>query len=279
MVKHQRRSHQRGIHCSELDDGDTSDSDSGESPPTPQQSRQLQWPPNIMVPTRSVMPSRHHIHRAHSFADFGQQQLDGYSISQTYGHRHSLSGGAPGYNSPIPEHSQHNPLIVRAPSLPAHSSYYVPEQNNPGVATLNTNPTPIQTYHIPRHQHSQEMLQSSPSSYSPVSRASPISGEPYYSQRTAQVTTYALRNSPPAEQQPPVQFQQITHHLTQQQYQSASPQDGQWYDNVSYQAPMEVVGQIQAYHQAQVSNNPWIQKLEVFDDISMQMPSVRIENL
>jgi hypothetical protein len=71
----------------------------------------------------------------------------------------------------------------------------------------------------------------------------------------------------------------MTHHLTQQQYHSASPQDGQWYDNVSYQAPMEVIGQIQAYHQAQVSNNPWIQKLEVFDDISMQMPSVRIENL
>jgi metal regulatory transcription factor 1 len=274
MVKHQRRSHQRGIHSSELDDGDTSDSE-GESPATPQPSRQLHWPPNTVVSARPAMPARHQIHRAHSFADFGQQQLDGFPLSQAYGHRHSLSGGNPAFNSPIPEQ---NPMMARAPSLPAHSSYYVPEQNNPGIATLNTNPSPLQTYHIPRHQHSQEMLQSSPSSYSPLSRASPIPGEPYYAQPTAQVSTYSLRNSPSAEQQPAVQFQQMAHHLAQQQYQSAPPQEGQWYDNVAYQSPIEVVSQMQAY-QAQIASNPWMQKIEAFDDISLQMPSMRIENL
>src|SRR4051812_36554580 len=171
MDKHQRRSHQRGIHSSELDDGETSDSDSGESPSTPQHSSQMQWPQTISVPVQSVMPHGHQMHRAHSFADFGQHQIDGFS-QQNFGHRHSLSGGAQNYNPSIPEHGHPNPMIHRAPSLPAHSSYYVPEQNNPGVATLNTNPPPIQTYHIPRHQHSQEMLQSSPSSYSSASRGS-----------------------------------------------------------------------------------------------------------
>jgi metal regulatory transcription factor 1 len=273
MVKHQRRSHQRGIHSSELDDGDTSDSE-GESPSTPQQSRQLHWP-NTIVSSRSAMPVRHQIHRAHSFADFGQQHLDGYPLSHPYSHRHSLSGGHPAFNSPIPEH---NPLISRAPSLPAHASYYVPEQNNPGVATLNTNPPPLQTYHVPRHQHSQEMLQSSPSSYSPVSRASPIPGESYYAQPPTQAGSFAIRNSPVAEQQPVVQFQQLTHQLTQQQYQPTPPQNGQWYDNVAYQSPVEVVSQMQAY-QAQISANPWMQKLETYDDISLQMPSMRIENL
>jgi hypothetical protein len=49
MVKHQRRSHQRGVHSSELDDGYTSDSDSGESPSTPQHSSQMQWPQSVQV--------------------------------------------------------------------------------------------------------------------------------------------------------------------------------------------------------------------------------------
>jgi hypothetical protein len=124
------------------------------------------------------------------------------------------------------------------------------------------------------------MLQSSPSSYSPVSRASPIPGEPYYGQPTAQVPAYAIRNSPPVEQVPTVQFQQqLTQQLTQQQqYQPAPQQDGQWYDNVTYQSPIEVVNQMQAY-QAQISANPWIQKIETYDDISLQMPSMRIENM
>lgn len=273
MVKHQRRSHQRGIHSSELDDGETSESE-GESPSTPQQSRHLNWTSTGVMPSRSALPMRNQIHRAHSFADFGQQQIDGYPLSQPYGHRHSLSGGPNAFNSPIPEQTA---MISRAPSLPAHSSYYVPEHNNPGVATLNTNAPTLQTYHLPRHQHSQEMLQSSPSSYSPISRASPIPGEPYYPQHPPQVATYAIRSSPTADQQP-VQFQQLTQQMAQQQFPAAPTQDGQWYDNVAYQSPIEVVNQMQAF-QAQISSNPWIQKIDTFDDISLQMPSMRIENL
>jgi hypothetical protein len=302
MVKHQRRSHQRGVHSSELDDGETSESDSGDSPSTPQHSGPMHWPQSVGVPNHSVMPQAHHMHRAHSFADFGQHQIDGFPMQQQYAHRHSLSGGAQSFNVSIQEqHAHPNQMMHRAPSLPAHSSYYVPEQNNPGVATLNTNPPPIQTYQIPRQQmegQAHEILQSSPSSYSSASRASPVSQDPYYTHHPVQSTTYALHNSSPIEQQQPmIQYQQIPQqHLAQQQaqpmpapvpqprqvheqYQPAAPQEGQWYDNVAYQPPVEVISQIHSFPQAQVFHNPWIQKLDTFDDPSLQMPSARLENL
>lgn len=291
MVKHQRRSHQRGIHSSELDDGETSDSDSGESPSTPQNPSQMQWPPTIAVPSHSAMHHGHQMHRAHSFADFGHQQIDGFPVQQNYGHRHSLSGGTH-YNPSIPEHGLPNPMMSRAPSLPPHSAYYVPEQNNPGVATLNTNPTPIQTYHLPRHQQSQEMLQSSPSTYSSTSRASPVSQGPYYTHQAAQNATYALQNQAPVEQQNIIQYQQpLPHHMSQPQpmptpvphvqgqFQQDQQQDGQWYDSVAYQPPAEVISHIQVYPQQHLFHDPWGVKIETFDDPSLQMPSARIENL
>jgi len=297
MVKHQRRSHQRGVHSSELDDGETSESDSGESPSTPQHSGQMQWPQSVQV-SGHVVPHGHHLHRAHSFADFGHHQLDGYPIQQAFGHRHSQSGGAQYNTGSIPEHGLPNPMMHRAPSLPAHSSYYVPEQNNPGVATLNTNPTPIQTYQIPRQMDRHEIIHSSPSSYSSASRASPVSQEPFYTHHpAAQAATYALQNSSPIEQQQQmIQYQQqLPQHLAQhsqpmptpisqaphpqEQYHPAGPQEGQWYENVAYQAPVEVITHIPAYPQTNVFNDPWGQKIEAFDDPSIQMPSARIENL
>jgi hypothetical protein len=298
MVKHQRRSHQRGVHSSELDDGETSESDSGESPSTPQHSGQMQWPQSVPA-SAHVLANGHHMHRAHSFADFGHHQIDGYPMQQGYGHRHSLSGGAQNFNGTISEHGLPNPMMHRAPSLPAHSSYYVPEQNNPGVATLNTNPTPIQTYQIPRQLDRQEIIQSSPSSYSSASRASPVSQEPFYAHHpAAQAATYALHNSSPIEQQQPmIQYrQQLPQHLAQQQsqpmptpisqaphvqeqYHSSGPQEGQWYESVPYQGPVEVISHIQTYSQPHVFHDPWVQKIEAFDDPTLQMPSARIENL
>ena len=297
MVKHQRRSHQRGIHLYEFDDGDTSDSDSGESPSTPQHPDQVQWPQSVNGPTHAV-PHGHQMHRAHSFADFGQHFAT-FLVQQDYTHRHSLSGGAQYYNrsnheqQPLPAQMMH-----RAPSLPAHASYYVPEQNNPGVATLNANPTHVQTYQIPRQpmeRQSQEILQSSPSAYSSASRGSPASHDPYSTHHSAQAATYALLNSSPVEQQPMGPYQQqLPHHLTQQQPQQIqtpvsqstpaqyhpSQQDGQWYEHVAYQLPaVEVIHHIQTYPQAHVFHDPWVQKIEALDDPSLQMPSARIENL
>ena len=294
MVKHQRKTHQRGLHSSELDDGDSSDSDSGESPATPQHSNQVHWPQGITVPTHPVISSGHQMHRAHSFADFGQQNINGYSAQQNYSQRNSVSHS---FHPSIPEHGHPNQMVQRAPSLPAHASYYVPEQNNPGVATLHTNPPPLQTYHLPRHQPSQEMLQSSPSSYSSASRASPVSQDPYYTHQAVQNSTYSLQNASPVEQQPMVQYhQQLPQHMgqaqqmpipvpqivthVQEQYHQPAPHHGQWYDSVNYQSPVEVVSHIAPYQQAHVVfQDPWGVKLETYDDPSLQLPSARIENL
>ncbi|KAK2629836.1 hypothetical protein QTJ16_000656 [Diplocarpon rosae] len=299
MVKHQRRSHQRGIHSSELDDGDTSDSDSGESPSTPQHPGSMQWPQSLLVPQHAV--HGHNMHRANSFADFGgHHSIEAYPMHQQFAsHRHSLSGGAQHhYPGPMQEHPHPHPhqhIMHRAPSLPAHASYYVPEQNNPGVATLNTNPAPIQTYQIPRQLERLEVLQSSPSSYSTASRASPVSQESFYTHHPVpQAATYALQNSSPVEQQPMIHYQhsmpQHLHHnglppapinqpQAQEQYHHpAQPQEGQWYDNTSaYQPSIEVVSHIPAYPQVHVFQDPW--KVENFDDPSLQLPSARIENL
>ncbi|TVY40818.1 Zinc finger protein [Lachnellula subtilissima] len=304
MVKHQRRSHQRGIHSSELDDGESSESDSGDSPSTPQHSGPMHWPQSVAAPSQSVVPQAHHMLRAHSMAEYGNHhQIDGYPMQQQYGHRHSVSGGPAqqSFNAPIPEQHRHsNPMNHRAPSLPAHSSYYVPEQNNPGVATLNTNPPPIQTYQIPRHQMEgpvHEMIQSSPSSYSSASRASPVSQDPYCTHNPVQTATYSLNHASPTEpQQSLIQYHQVQQHLRQQQpqpmpnhgthppqvqeqYQPATPQEGQWYENVAYQPPVEVISQIQHFSQGHVFQNPWMQKIEAYDDPSLQMPSARLESL
>ncbi|KAH8594799.1 hypothetical protein B0O99DRAFT_513465 [Bisporella sp. PMI_857] len=287
MVKHQRRSHQRGLHSSELDDGETSESDNGDSPSTPQHSSQIQWPQNTTITSHSAIQSNHQLQRAHSFADFGQH--DGFPVQPNYVHRHSVSGNG-SFHPSIPEHGQPQ-LINRAPSLPAHSSYYVTEHNNPGVATLNTNPPPLQTYHMPRHQPSQEMLLSSPSSYSSASRASPLPQETYYTHQGPQAATYALHNASPIDQQPMIQYQQqlnqqqpqppqppqVAH--VQEQYHQQAPQNGQWYEGVAYQPPVEVISHISPYHPSQVVfHDPW-QKIETFDDPSLQLPSARIENM
>ena len=298
MVKHQRRSHQRGVHSAELDDGDTSDSDAGESPSTPQYSGHMQWPQTINASTH-VMSNGNQLHRAQSFADFGQH-IDNFQVQLAYTHKHSLSGGGPNLNQPIQEHHDALPQNThRAPSLPAHASYYVAEQSNPGMTTLNTNPTPIQTYQIPRgsmERHSQEILQSSPSTYSSASRASPVSQEPYYTHHPAQNATYTLHNSSAVEQQPLIQYQQqVPHHLTQQPQPMQTPmpqptpaqenyhsaqQEGQWYDHVAYQPPVvEIIHQIQAYPQQHVFHDAWAQKMEAFSNASLQMPSARIENM
>lgn len=250
------------------------------------------------MPQGHLIPQQGHpMHRAHSFADYSHHGMDSYPMQQPYVHRHSVSNGPHQY-SQIQEHQAS--IMHRTPSLPAaHASYYVPEHNNPGVATLNTNPGSIQTQYIPRQIERQEIVQSSPSSYSSVSQASPVSHDTsFYSNQPH--TTYALHHSSPIEQQTMVQFQQqVPHHLSQQhvqpkleysssqppveQYQATAPQEvqgGQWYDHVPYQAPQEVTRHVvptvpQNY--LLDFQDPW--KTEVYDDPSLQMPSHRAETL
>jgi metal regulatory transcription factor 1 len=275
MLKHQHRAHSRDIQSSELDDVDSAGS---ESPPTPQQSRQLQWPPNSIVSTHSITSNVPHIYQENTFTNFGQQQIDGFPLAPAYGCRQSLSGSPQLYNPYILEHIHPNLWLLETPILPARSSYYIPEQSNPGGETLNPDLISTQTRHIPRHQPSLDILQS-PSSYPMCSRAIPITHELYYARQTAPEASYDLRNSSPSEQQPAIQSPELAYYLTQPQHHPTDVQYGQLYDNAICQAPIEVVGHIHAYHEARIPHNPWIQKMEAIEDTTLQMPRVHMENL
>ena len=139
------------------------------------------------------------------------------------------------------------------------------------------------------------MMQSSPSSYSSQSRASPVSQENYYAHHPAQAATYALQTHSPIEQQPVIYQQQpiqqhMQHHSqptpisqahhVQESYPTPTEQHGQWYDHSAYQPPVEVINHLPSYGQSNVFHDPWDgPKIETFDDPSLQMPSARIESL
>ncbi|KXH42938.1 hypothetical protein CNYM01_12978 [Colletotrichum nymphaeae SA-01] len=316
MVKHQRRSHQRGLHPNELLDDCTSDSDSGESPSTPKHAG-MQWPPQgVMAMNHPGMG--HAMHRAASFADFGQH-MNGYPMPQQqqqqhYGaHRHSLSsGGAHEVHGMV--HDQQHPgvhMLQRTASMGQHS-YYVTEQGNPGVATMNT-AMPQQYGQVPRQQQPQvdvpysqpgmnQSIQSSPSSFSAASGRSPSIQEGFYTHQPTQAATYALHHaSPVLEQQqagmvtyPHQQMQQQIHTPQpiptqapqpppQQVSQYASPtpqaQPEEYWNGVPYQAPVEVatIGQLPTYGSGVY--DPWGGPKIEFEDPSMQLPSARIENM
>jgi hypothetical protein len=247
MVKHQRRSHQRGMHPNELLDDCTSDSESGESPSTPKHAA-MHWPTQGVMPVGQVPHG--HMHRAASFGDFGQQM--GYPVPHhqqhpqqhpQYAHRHSMSTNAHEYQGlPVPEHQQQPPhqqhpgvrMMHRTASMP--HPYYVTEHNNPGVATMNTQQLHPQ-YQVPRqqqveglpleipYQQAQSMnpsIQNSPTSYSAASGRSPTVPEGgFYTHRPTQSATYALHSAPPAEQQQPQQGHMAQYH--QQQPQQGPP--------------------------------------------------------
>lgn len=260
MVKHQRRSHQRGIHSSELDDC-TSESGSEDSPTTPKSSA-MHWPPQGV---QMIGPHGQAIHRAASFADFGQQ-MNSFGIQQQYGHRHSMSSGGHHEYQGMPQHAQqpmhpHDQaqqqqqqqgvhMLQRTASLPQHT-YYVTEQSNPGVATMNTNPHPAaqapmqpQYHQMPRQGVERlpleipytpnpgmtASIQSSPSSFSAASGRSPSTQEGFYTHApTAQAATYALHNASPVEQQAPqmVAYQGQMTPQTQVMTQAPTPQQVQ----------------------------------------------------
>ncbi|KAI1389130.1 uncharacterized protein F4822DRAFT_270588 [Hypoxylon trugodes] len=311
MVKHQRRSHQRGAHMSEVDDL-TSESDGGESPSTPKHQNGMSWPTtNHLVPGGHPGLQGHTIHRASSFADFGQQMTD-YNVQQPYNnnHRHSVSaGGTNEYHGDAVQQPQ-NPgvhMLHRTASMPQHP-YYVTEQNNPGVATMNTNP--MQPYQMPRQQPERlpleipynagmtGSLQSSPTTFSAAAQGrSPSAQDGFYTHQPPQAPTYALNGAspiveqpmmqythqmpqqihPPQSVHPPVPQQQIPHN--QEHYQpQPGPEDQQWYNAVPYQAPVEVstIGPLPSFGSGVY--DPWAIKPD-FEDGSIQMPSARIDNM
>ncbi|PNY28447.1 Zinc finger protein [Tolypocladium capitatum] len=293
MVKHQRRSHQRGLHPNEILDDCTSESDSGESPPTPT----LSWPTQGPMVTHPAMSHPHSMHRAASFADFGQH-MD-YGMSQQMAHRHSVAGEGQEYAAgPGPQHGMQ--MIQRTPGMP---HFYVVEQNNPAIAAMQAAAVQ-QPYHVPR-QHVERVtieipysagsitsISSSPGSFSPVSGHSPTIQEGMYTHQAPQRSAYALQDtSPPVEQQQHsiVQYsqqqmsqaisqtQQQTPQVAPEQYQQPSqPEPEAWYQ---YQAPVEVatIGHLPPFGSTvfDLYGGPKIE----FDDPTMQLPSSRIETM
>lgn len=268
MVKHQRRSHQRGLHPHEVMDDCSSDSDMGEAPPTPTQST-MSWPVSAIVPGQSMPQGNHVMHRAASFPDFNQQM-----------HQYNMQN--------VAEYSvQHHPVMLQRSQSIQHP-FYVVEQGNPGVATMNTNIHP--TFQVPRGQSERpsnvvEMayttqgmttpITSSPA-FSPVAGQSPNIRDGLYAHHGSQENSYAMHNAAAVEQQPMIQYTQQMPQQAQAaagHYPSPQAESEQWYQ---YQAPVEVatIGQLPAYGSGiyDLYAGP---KME-FDDPSMQLPSSRI---
>ncbi|KAK5632459.1 hypothetical protein RRF57_008173 [Xylaria bambusicola] len=287
MVKHQRRSHQKGMHLSELDDC-SSESDSGESPTTPTQ-RAESWAPYHQLP--SNIPG-HPLHRPTTFGDFGSH-MDEYAAQAQYPHRHSIStSDAHEYQeSSVPEQHRGMHMLNRLQIPP--NPYYVPEQNNPAVATMNTNSmqqyqsSPSQSERPPQEitGNLNGSMQNVPSHYSPSGTVRGSSSQSGYfhpgqsqvidQQLMAQIRQQLQQQSiHPMSQIPTVQPM----HGAQEQFQhQPGHHSGQWYNEIPYQAPMEVatIGQIPTYGSVLFDN--WEYKPE--DDPTMQMPSARIDSM
>ncbi|KAJ2966264.1 hypothetical protein NQ176_g10231 [Zarea fungicola] len=276
MVKHQRRSHQRGFNSHEMMDDCSSDSDMGESPSTPTQSH-MSWPvPAAIVPGQTLPQGNHMMHRAASFSDFNQQM-----------HQYNMQA--------VGDYSiqQHPAMIQRAQSMSIpQQPFYVVEQGNPGVATMNTN-MHGQSFHVPRGQVERQNsvvelayttaqgmttpITSSPG-FTPIAGQSPNMRETLYTHAPQDATAFAAmqHNAAAVEQQPMIQYTQPMPQQTQvanEPYPSPAAETEQWYQ---YQAPVEVatIGQLPAYGSGiyDLYSGPKIE----FDDPSMQLPSSRI---
>ncbi|GAP83647.1 putative zinc finger protein 32 [Rosellinia necatrix] len=291
MVKHQRRSHQKGMCLSEADDY-TSESDGGESPTTPTQ-RGVSWTPQSRLPPS--IPD--HLHRSTPFAEF-EHHVDEYGAQNQYGHRHGIpSTDAHGYpEATVPEQHETNPMFNRMQMPP--NTYYITEQSNPAVATMNTNP--VQQYHPGRPQSDrppQEIpcpranlngpIQSNTARHFPLVRNPAQQGGYYHASQPLHAANHH-------QQQVMAHFQHLQQtmqvlpaeipvvqpvHEVQEQFQQPPSQHAdQWYNTMPYNAPMEVptIGQIPTY--GSVLYGDWEFKPDLVDP-TMQMPSARIDEM
>lgn len=290
MTKHLRRSHQKGMHSSEIDDS-SSESDGGESPTTPTQ-RAMPWTPLSQAMT--TLPGQPP-HRSPSFGNFGQH-LDEYVATHAqYGHRHSISASdVHEYQDPsVP--GQHGGIqLVNRIHIPT-STYYVPDQTNPAVATMN--PNPIQQYQAgrPQERPTQEMaysaaningsIQSMPGHFSSLSiRGPPSQGGYYHLNQPAQVLDQQImaqfRQPLQTSMQslPPTPTVQHVHGIQESFQQPPSHGTGHWYNELPYNPPIGVptIDQVPGYGSGLITG--WDFKPDL-DDPTMQMPSARIDSM
>lgn len=219
-----------------------------------------------------AMAHSHPMHRAATFADFGHQM-------HPYGMAHPLPGR---HSVPAEGQDPSMQMVQRNTGMPPQP-YYVIDQNNPGIATMNTNVSAA--YQIPRQQQverpaldmtyntgSMPSLSSSPASFSPASGHSPAMQDGMYThQSTAAAAQYGLQEAATVEQQGNMVYAQ-----QMQQAHNAQP-EGQW--AYHYQPPVEVatIGQIPAFGSGvyDMYSGPKIE----FDDPTMQLPSSRVETM
>ncbi|KAG6010868.1 hypothetical protein E4U21_002536 [Claviceps maximensis] len=257
MVKHQRRSHQRGLNPNDILDDCTSESDMGESPLTPDHTT-MTWSMSGPGPmAHSSMAQSQPMHRAATFSDFGPQMTP-FGM----GHQMVQQHGVPTEVQDFHRQEPNMHMMQQTPGIP-QQPYYVVDQNNPGIATMNTS-LPAPPYHMPR-QHvdrsievaynagSMPPLSNSPTSFSSMSGHSPTSF------------------SPMSGHSPTMPDGLYTH-------QSAAPANyGDW--GYQYQPSVEVttIGQIPAFGTG-VYDMYSGQKIE-FDDVSMHLPGSRIDTM
>ncbi|KAH7111949.1 hypothetical protein B0J13DRAFT_631669 [Dactylonectria estremocensis] len=205
MVKHQRRSHQRGLNT---------------------------WSPQDMIPVNSMPQGS--LHRASSFPEFGQQ-MHAYPLQQQeYVGRHAIpSSVPPEFHAQAVAEQQAGIHMLHRPTSTPRPAYYVTDQSNPGIAKMSTNPIQHQ-YQLAQQQvnrSSLEMLyppsgiatsiQSSLSIFFAASAASPVDSHhsiPSHTQSIHQamnqaqqpVTSQAQQNQTPTENchQPAAQSQE-----------------------------------------------------------------------
>ncbi|KAI1179694.1 hypothetical protein F4777DRAFT_585846 [Nemania sp. FL0916] len=289
MVKHQRRSHQKGAHFSEIDDC-SSESDGGESPTTPTHGDKSWTSPQSI----SRVPPGNPPQRSTSLAEFGQD-INEYNLQAQYNQRHSIAGDAHGYRDvSVPQ--QHGGMdIMNRMQIPTNS-YYITEQNNPAVATLNTNPvqqyslrppleTPQQDFSCPTNHINGPIQNVSGPFSSPTTTQGPLPHGGYYhpSQHPqmigntllAQIQQQFRNEMPPLQQLPAAE----PVHEVQGQFQpSTGHHTSQWYEEVApYHPPIEVptIGQIPTFGAGFYT---WEFKSDL-DDPTMQMPSARLDNM
>ncbi|KAK4140805.1 uncharacterized protein C8A04DRAFT_31677 [Dichotomopilus funicola] len=221
MVKHYKRTHQRGYHST----GSDSDGGSESAPPTPESPNAMPWQPH--PPPIMGHHAGHQAQRAAAFANLGQQ-MGAYDMTQQYnGHRPSISSNGGGeYNGPAglgqtQLHAQQHPgmqMLQRTGNIP-HHNYFITEENNPAVATMNANQRTAvhhqQYQQIPRqgvgrlplnipYQGNAELglPHHNPDGFPPAATRSPQEGGGFYTHvPPGQDSTFALHAASPVTQQ------------------------------------------------------------------------------
>ncbi len=284
MVKHWKRTHQRGPHSPELDDM-ISDGGSDSAPPTPESHSAMPWQSHH-APLMGH-PS-HQLQRAASFADFGQQ-MGPHGMQQYPNHRHSLSSsGPPEYAAPqlaqqglhphYQQQQQQQQILQRAGSL-QHHSYFVPDQNNPGVATMNTNQPPPYHPQVPRQGVERLPLEipaypngadlassipnSSPGSFSAGSGRSPSTQDGFYTHvpPPGQAPAYALHSASPVTAQQTPQLMSFPGQVMAQQQQAQAQQQGQQ-GQQEQQYQQQQAAAAQAQQQTQQAQQQWFESAQ-----------------